>query len=105
MFDSGLIWEQGAEEKVGVDYLPDIECHSGVNWAELAVSRLGQLQRHASHIASEHRYFLPTHNLHEVAVVHAHTLHLGSSRPPKSMDTLVRYPEAATPPPDHLKYT
>ena len=35
--------EWGAEEKVGVDYLPDIECHSGVNWAELSVSRLGQL--------------------------------------------------------------
>ena len=35
--------EQGAEEKVGEDYLPDIECPSGVNWAELSVSRLGQL--------------------------------------------------------------
>ena len=43
MFDRELIWEQGAEEKVGVGYLPDIECHSGVNWAELSVSRLGQL--------------------------------------------------------------
>ncbi len=35
--------KRGQRKKRGVDYLPDIECHSGVNWAELSVSRLGQL--------------------------------------------------------------
>ena len=33
----------GQRKKRGVDYLPNTECHSGVNRAELAVSKLGQL--------------------------------------------------------------
>ena len=38
------------------------------------------------------------------AVVHAHTLHLRSGRPPESMNNLVRNAEAATSASDHLKY-
>ena len=38
------------------------------------------------------------------AVVHAHTLHLRSGRPPESMNNLVRNAEVATSVSDHLKY-
>ena len=38
------------------------------------------------------------------AVVHAHTLHLRSGRPPESMNNLVRNAEVATSASDHLKY-
>ena len=45
---------------------------------------------------------LPNNNPN--AVVHAHTLHLRSGRPPESMNNLVRNAEVATSASDHLKY-
>jgi len=89
-----------------------LTAQSGLDWLRLFQERMTDLvvldlgyARHGwyRHSPTDPRIFkLPNNN--PDAVVHAHTLHLGSGRPPESMNNLVRNAEAATSASDHLKY-